>query len=307
MAADCPASWSGSCAPSCAADRVLRALVRRGLLDAPEEHDPTPDPLSLDEPAQAACYAASVQGRIAFGPEAGSRIPRDGAPFASERPHRPLTAEARGFNLHAATTVARGDREGLLRLVKYIARPPLAHDRLSLTEDGRIALELKTPSPWGPSRVRFTPDAFLQHLCGMVPRPRSHRLLYAGILASAARHRGLVVPAPPASPTVPGPDGRPQAPQQPGAPALPSVKPDVARKQQLRKLLWAELMRRSLGIDPLECPCGGRMRLISLILRPEVVSGTCGRSVYPPSRPAFGRREARPIPTSSRSPGVETT
>jgi hypothetical protein len=269
---------------------VLRALERRGLLDAPEEQDPTFDPLSLDEPAQAACYAASVQGRIAFGPEAGSRIPREGAPVASERPHRPLTAEARGFNLHAATTVARGDREGLRRLVRYVARPPLAHDRLTLTEDGRIALALKTSSPWGASRVLFTPDAFLQHLCSMVPRPRSHRLLYAGILAPAARHRRLVVPAPHASPapaTVPGPDERlqtPQAPQQPGAPVLPSAEPDAARKKRFRKLLWAELMRRSLGIDPLSCPCGGRMRLISLILRPEVVNAIL-RSLGLPAEP----------------------
>ena len=274
---------------STVADRVLRALVRRRLIQVPGEEDAGPDPLDVREPAQAACYAASVQGRIAFGPEAGSRIPRVGAPLGADRPRRPLTAESRGFNLHGATTVERGDREGLRRLVKYITRPPLADDRLSLTEDGRVALELKTPSPWGASQVLFTKDAFLQHLCAMVPRPRRHRLLYAGILAPAARHRRLVVPSPPSSAAdhapVPASGAPPQGSQPPDAPALTSDHRKAAQRTRFRRLLWAELMRRSLGTDPLQCACGGRMRLISIILRPEVVIAilrSLGLPVEPP-------------------------
>ena len=219
----------------------------------------------------------------------------------SEKPRRPLTAEVAGFNLNAATTVDRGDRQGLYRLVKYITRPPLAHDRLSWTEDGRIALALKTPSTWGASHVRFTPDAFLQHLCGMVPRPRSHRLLYSGILAPAARHRALVVPGgePRAPASEEAPASKIEAERPPGAPSTPpgSADPEGApKKQRVRKLLWAELMRRSLGPDgpdPLLCPqCGSRMRSIATLLRAEVllaILASLGLQTEPPRiRPSRG-------------------
>ena len=36
--------------------------------------------------------------------------------------------------------------------------------------------------------------------------------------------------------------------------------------------LWAELMRRNLGLDVLACPgCGGRLKLIALIDDPAVI------------------------------------
>jgi hypothetical protein len=35
------------------------------------------------------------------------------------------------------------DRPRLLRLCRYIARPPLAHERLSLLPDGRLHYEMK--------------------------------------------------------------------------------------------------------------------------------------------------------------------
>jgi hypothetical protein len=267
--------------------------VRRGLLAPPGEQDGLPDPLSLEEPAQAACYAASVQGRMAFGREAGSRIPRTPDGLPADRRWRPLTAEVRGFNLNAATTVERGDRQGLYRLVKYVTRPPLAQDRLSWTADGRIALELKTSSARGPESVLFTPDGLLQHLCGMVPRPRSHRLLYSGILAPAARHRALLVPS--GEPRAPACEAAPaskiEAERAPGAPSTPPTSPDpgASKKKRVRKLLWAELMRRSLGPDgpdPLLCPqCGSPMRPIATLVRADVlraILASLGLKTEPP-------------------------
>jgi hypothetical protein len=39
-----------------------------------------------------------------------------------------------------------------------------------------------------------------------------------------------------------------------------------------RGYLWAELMRRTFGIDVLDCPrCGGRLRLLALIEHARVV------------------------------------
>jgi hypothetical protein len=36
-------------------------------------------------------------------------------------------------------------------------------------------------------------------------------------------------------------------------------------------MLWAELMQRSFGFDPLVCPCGGRLRLLAVIEAPSVI------------------------------------
>jgi len=38
------------------------------------------------------------------------------------------------------------------------------------------------------------------------------------------------------------------------------------RRRRPRGYLWAEVMRRTFGIDVLDCPrCGGRLRLLALI------------------------------------------
>jgi hypothetical protein len=54
-------------------------------------------------------------------------------------------AEVAGFNVHANTSAQARDRKRLEVLVKYLARPPIAHDRLSKLPDGRLALQFKQP------------------------------------------------------------------------------------------------------------------------------------------------------------------
>ena len=48
------------------------------------------------------------------------------------------------MSLHADVAVSARDRRRLERLCRYVARPPLAHDRLEVRPDGRLALRLKT-------------------------------------------------------------------------------------------------------------------------------------------------------------------
>jgi len=88
---------------------------------------------------------ASVQGLVATGPRRGCRVlrlgiePGDGeATIRSKR-----CAEVAGFNLHANVRVAANDREGLEHLCKYLARPPIASERLAQLPDGRLALRFK--------------------------------------------------------------------------------------------------------------------------------------------------------------------
>jgi len=50
--------------------------------------------------------------------------------------------------------------------------------------------------------------------------------------------------------------------------------------------LWAELMRRTFGIDVLDCPrCGGRLRLLALIERTRIVERILWHLGLPTDRP----------------------
>src|SRR5262249_34813082 len=78
--------------------------------------------------------AASAKGCVAPGPRRGCRVIRiRGAPadvdaYVMGR----LCAQVQGYNVQAATRIAADDEEGLERMARYLARPPIATDRLSL-------------------------------------------------------------------------------------------------------------------------------------------------------------------------------
>ena len=58
-------------------------------------------------------------------------------------------------------------------------------------------------------------------------------------------------------------------------PANPAPPPSFALRATAdeRNMSWADLMRRSFGIDVLQCPkCLGRMKLIALIEDPAVIA-----------------------------------
>ena len=83
---------------------------------------------------------ASVTGTVATGPRRGCRIVRvkgmrsDVDAFVLGR----LCAEVAGYNLQDATRLGAQDRGGLERMGRYLARPPIATERLSKLDDGRL-------------------------------------------------------------------------------------------------------------------------------------------------------------------------
>jgi len=86
-------------------------------------------------------------------------------------------------------------------LIRYVARPPLAEERLSILPDGRVAYALKRRWRDGTTAVVLDPLTFLERLAALVPRPRKKQVNYYGVFASAAsyRHRVVPVPVPPQS------------------------------------------------------------------------------------------------------------
>ncbi|MBI5545355.1 MAG: transposase [Deltaproteobacteria bacterium] len=72
--------------------------------------------------------------------------------------HRSLLAAlVDGFSLRAGTHVHQNDRQGLERLCKHGARPPIALRRLHKLADGSYSYALKVPLPDGAATFCATP------------------------------------------------------------------------------------------------------------------------------------------------------
>ena len=106
---------------------LRQLLERRGLIRGETGGDEA-DPHAEAAPLLAASYAASVQGTVALGPQAGHYVARLGGELAALPDSMPPPAScvrAEGYSLHAGVRVAAGDRPRLEKLCRYVARPAL--------------------------------------------------------------------------------------------------------------------------------------------------------------------------------------
>ena len=60
------------------------------------------------------------------------------------------------------------------RLCRYITRPAIASERLTLNRAGDVVLQLKSPYHDGTTHVVMSPLELMQRLAALVPRPRLH-------------------------------------------------------------------------------------------------------------------------------------
>ena len=270
------------------APRVRRLLERRGFGDS-DESSAAPDAWAEDAPVLAGIAAASVRGVVALGHRAGARVRQLGGSVEQDEPAALGRCHARqdGFDLHAGVLVPAGQRDRLERLSRYALRPPVAQDRLSLTSDGQVRLQLKHPWSDGTTHLLFDPVELLERLAVLTPRPRINVILYHGVLAPRAAWRALVVGHTRA--TGPGDGVSDSVPDQ----SAPSDRPGGAR--------WADLMRRSFGFDVLVCPrCGGRLRLIALIEEASVIQRVLRHLGLPTEIPEALPARAPPLRLAAR-------
>jgi len=294
------------------ARRILRVIERRSL-------DPGQDPLASDNPLLALITAASIRSRIATGPEAGESWRRLGdrvepidkgeSGVESGAGIPPRCVREGGMSLHADVAVPANDRRRLERLCRYVARPPLALDRLEAMPDGRVAYRLKTRWRDGTTHVVMERHELLERLAPLIPPPRAHQIRYHGVLAPCASGRGRVVPStegreasfvkPSGSRNssltaeVESPVGlgmgsydrkvaAAESPAETGMRAPDRHRTDLAPPASAqekmepivrRRVCWAELLQRVFEVDALCCPkCGGRMRVLSAITDPTVAA-----------------------------------
>jgi hypothetical protein len=249
------------------ARRVESLLIRKGLLGDTDAHDhdetPAAQPLPLSSPVE--------RHRVAGSPR---RAPRHR--LARPKPHH---ARVNGLDLHAHTRIPRHHRADLERLCRYLLRPPVSYDRIALRPDGRV--ELTLPRTWsdGTRALVFEPVAFLTRLAALIPRPRWNTLRYHGVFAPGATWRQAIT-----AQAVP-PEGTPR----------PLLQPSRPGTHRPRRLAWADLLRRTFGLEVLVCATCGTRRSITALIQSPAVARTILTYLGLPSEPPCVAR-ARPPP-----------
>ena len=144
------------------------------------------------------------------------------------------------------------------RLCRYITRPAIAERRLSISPQGRVRYELKSPWRNGTTHVEFEPIDFIAKLAALVPPPRAHLTRFHGIFAPNANLRAQLTPA-----------GRGRRPA--GAPADSSAPADDrSPAERRRSMTWAQRLKRVFGTDLTTCvQCGGAVRIVASIEEPK--------------------------------------
>jgi hypothetical protein len=256
------------------AERIGRSLERSGLMTRDIENAS----LAFDPGEEApinALLGASITYRIATGPREGQQVfTLQTLPAEPDGPRREA-AESSGFSLHAGIAAKAAQRDKLEHLARYVSRPPVATERLSLTAGGQVRCALKRPYRDGTTHVIFEPEDFIARLAALVPKPRAHLTRYHGVFAPASPDRAQVVPKTRAVANKDNGCGEPSA----------------TERQQA--LTWAQRLERVFAIDIEVCRrCGGRLRVIASLEDSAVIErilehlGREGESVDPahPSR-----------------------
>jgi hypothetical protein len=253
--------------------RILRWLTRHGYFEAQGEGlQPSADLFSEQEPVLATCMAASIQYRIGLGPRAGQKVRRLGTMEECFYEEAKMTgsrcAALGGFSLHADTACEAWERDKLERLCRYVARPAIANERLFQRSDGLLVYKMKKPYNDGTEYLLFSPEELLEKLAALVPIPRVHLIRYHGCLAPHAKIREKVVP--------------------------PREAPK-ASKPFRKRITWAQLLKRVFKIELDLCRrCGGKLKVIAAIVKPDVIERILKHLGLPSQPPLILQARAPP-------------
>jgi hypothetical protein len=222
--------------------RVMRSLTKMGLIDDYQISES--DEQIVEFPGMAESISSSIQRRN----NKGNKILEIGKHFNTSWHPREgsLCSYKDGFSLHAKVLIAAKDRKGLEHLCRYVARPAISNDRLSLDEKGNIIYKLKRPYDNGTTHLKFTPEEFIEKLIALVPPPRSNLTRYHGVLGPHSKLRKKVI-------------------------IQPKKKKDGKKKKKSRsRMSWAKLLKRVFKFEIEQCSCGGKFKIIASILEVSV-------------------------------------
>jgi hypothetical protein len=321
--------------------RVLSGAARRIQRVIAARHADDEDALARDEPLLALLTAASLGTRIATGPcqgepwrRLGDRVePHEAVDGAADPESSARVPQYGGMSLHAEVHVPARDRRRLERLCRYVARPPLASERLEECRNGKLALRLKSRWRDGTTHILMERSELIERLVPLIPPPRAHQVRYHGALAPSASMRDRIVPGQPVHPPgceltrrvphspPPAKGGSPVGPYPSSAnskghptgrrsgetdaeptPAAPRLRaegqprePAIRARQGRSRMRWAALLKRVFEIDALRCPrCGSTMRLIAAIEDPDIARRILDCLNLPARAPPMAKVTRRP-------------
>ncbi|MEW8347339.1 MAG: IS91 family transposase [Candidatus Thiodiazotropha taylori] len=209
----------------------------------------------IDAGPMAQLQGASVTYRVAVGQQQGRKVFTLQTLPASEELTYNEAGKVAGFSLHAGVAARADERGKLERLCRYICRPAVSEQRLSLTPNGNVRYELKMPYRDGTTHVIFEPLDFIGKLAALVPPPRANLIRFHGVFAPNSRYRARVVP---------GRQAQYKEQDSPGDERIPA--------ERRASMTWAQRLKRVFGIDIEACPvCGGTVRIVACIEDPEVI------------------------------------
>jgi hypothetical protein len=265
--------------------RVGRFLERQGLLERDAENSYLASDAVDDDP-MTQLLGSSITYRIAVGPQQGRKVfTLQTLPACDpEDQFGDTVGKVAGFSLHAGVAAKAHERNKLERLCRYISRPAVSEKRLSLTAQGKVRYQLKTPYKDGTTHVIFEPLDFIARLAALVPKPRVNLTRFHGVFAPNSKHRALVTPA------KRGKGNKPKGADE---------TQDQTQAERRVAMTWAQRLKRVFNIDIETCrECGGSVKIIACIEDPMVI-----KKILDHLREKAETNEPKPLP-ESRAPPV---
>lgn len=234
--------------------RIGRYLEKAGYIERDAENSYlTQAALAKDEIGEH--RAQSIQYRIAMGPQKGRKVfaLQTILPRLSVMDEDENVAKLSSFSLHAGVAIKANQRDQLERVCRYIARPAISSERLSVTPQGKIRYELKKPYRDGTTHIIFEPIDFISKLVALVPIPRVNLVRFHGVFAPNNQYRKAIVP---------------------GKKEQTAVSTDPKTESEKRIAMnWARRLKRAFDIDIKTCEaCDGNVKIIACIEDPAVIN-----------------------------------
>lgn len=257
--------------------RITRHLKRKGYLRETEDQaGEGEDPLAEKSSLLASCVAASIQNKVAMGERAGKYVRKLGVHPIEAEVTGYRSAAVNGFSLHGGIRVAAEEREKLEHLIRYVARPAVALERLEWASQGNLIYKLKKSFSDGTTHVLFSPMELMEKLAAIIPQPKIHLVRYHGVLAPHAALREHVVPK---------------------KEELTTTTETEKKESSSKRISWARLLKRVFDIDISTCSvCQGKVKVIAAILERSVIRKILKHLGLPLDPPTIASARAPPEP-----------
>ena len=262
--------------------RLVKYLERQKIIVKDNDES-----FQLEIPAEdtfSRLQASSVTYRFATGPSKGKKaMVLKTVPETDHNAKSGLVVKNSGFSLHAGVAVKAHERDRLERICRYIARPAVSEERLSLNARGEVIYKLKNAWDDGTTAIKLTQLELMERLAALVPRPKVHLTRFHGVLGPHYKYRKQIVP--PKKPELLLAASNPESSSSPTEPA-------VAKPQRIS---WARLLKRVFDIDISICPkCSGKIKIIAAIEDPSVIKKILSHMGLPTSAPRLAQARGPP-------------